>query len=161
MKKFIAASLCMFVVAACAMGGAKRSAAPSVQQAPEAGVPGGQPDMTNMSRKEQLDTLFTQVEQEREQMQLPEAQVEPVEPGHQPSIAMGEPARTPQTDATCKPAPSDTCNTSCTLSGSICKNKDRICELAKDLADDDSIGKCNKATKTCKTAADKCCNCML
>jgi hypothetical protein len=155
MKKFVAASLCMFVVAACAMGGAKKSAmqAPPTMQSDA----GGAPSVVSGSPKEQLDALYAQVEQERQQMKLPEAQLDP----GQSAIPMAEPARSPQTDATCKPAPSDTCNTSCTLSGSICKNKDRICDLAKDLADDDSIGKCNKAAKTCKTAADKCCNCML
>jgi hypothetical protein len=160
MKKYVAASLCMFVVAACAMGGSKKSA--MVAAPPTASETGGQPagaqpDMSGMTPKQQVDALYAQVEQERERMQLPEAQLEP---GAQ-SMPMSEPVRTPQTDNTCKPAPSDTCNTSCTLSGSICKNKDRICELAKDLGDDDSLGKCVKATKTCKTAADKCCNCML
>ena len=155
MKKFFAASLCMFVVAACAMGGSKKAAMQTAPP-PQADA-GGQPSMSVDSPKGQLDSLFTQVELERQQMGLPEAQLDP---GAQ-AMPVAQPTRTPQTDATCKPAPSETCNTSCTLSGSICRNKDRICELAKDLGDDDSLGKCNKATKTCKTAADKCCSCML
>jgi hypothetical protein len=148
----------MFVVAACAMGGQKKSAMHSPAPAEtNAGAPQMSVDSPVDSPKGQLDRLFAQVEQERQQMSLPEEQVDP---GVR-TVPVAEPHRTPQTDATCKPAPSDTCNTSCTLSGSICKNKDRICELAKDLGDDDSLGKCNKATKTCKKASDTCCSCML
>jgi hypothetical protein len=157
MKKLLAASLCMFIVAACAAGGSKKSAMHSAPSAAQTTDAAGEPQMAVDSPKGQLDHLFAEVEQERQQMGLPEAVLDP---GAQ-TFPAAEPTRTPQTDATCKPAPSETCTTSCTLSGSICKNKDRICELAKDLGDDDSLGKCNKATKTCKTAADKCCSCML
>lgn len=159
MKKYVAAALCMFVIAACAAGGMKQSASrPSARPnetgaAPEAGQ--SVPD--HGSPKDELDQLYAQLEQARQQDNVEEAKLDP----GPLTIPMAEPARSPKTDPTCKPAPSDTCNTSCTLSGSICKNKDRICELAKDLGDDDSLQKCNKAAKTCKTSADKCCSCML
>ncbi|HUS27087.1 MAG TPA: hypothetical protein VMZ53_01210 [Kofleriaceae bacterium] len=157
MKQFIAASLCMVLVAACAAGGAQKSA--RVASPPQSADAQGSPVPTNtMSAKDELDALFLAVERDRQVDQLPEAELDPASASTMP---MAETNRSPKTDPTCKPAPSETCNTSCTLSGSICTNKDRICELAKDLGDADSIGKCNKATKTCKTAADKCCSCML
>ena len=159
MKKYLAAVLAMSVIAACA-GGMKASRAPTTSPA-ETGAPpqmGSQAAPDHASPKDELNYLYAQVEQEREQDHVAEPQVAS---GSEILPFATEPDRTPKTDPTCKPAPSDTCNTSCTLSGSICKNKDRICELAKDLGDDDSIGKCNKAAKTCKTSADKCCSCML
>src|SRR5438477_181338 len=82
-------------------------------------------------RKHELDELFAKLEQDREHDDVEEAKLDPATANTLPMTQ--EPNRTPQTDKTCKPAPSETCNTSCTLSGSICKNKDRICELAKDL----------------------------
>ena len=158
MKKYLAASLCMFVIAACAAGGKQATRAPSTMPAESGGAPQQSSPDVGGSPKQELDALFNQLEQDREKAQVPEAQLSP---GPQTLSMSTEPDRSPKTDPTCKPAPSETCNTSCTLSGSICKNKDRICELAKDLGDDDSIGKCNKAEKTCKTSADKCCSCML
>ena len=161
MKKYLAAVLAMSVIAACA-GGMKASRAPTTSPAETGGAPpqAGQsmPDMASMSPKQELDARFAQLEKDREEDSVAEPQLAP---GPQTIQMSTEPDRSPKTDPTCKPAPSETCNTSCTLSGSICKNKDRICELAKDLGDDDSAGKCNKAAKTCKTSADKCCSCML
>jgi hypothetical protein len=66
------------------------------------------------------------------------------------------------TDPQCKPAKSDACGTSCDLSGSICKNADRICDLAKDLAGDDwAAQKCKSARQSCADSNKKCCTCML
>jgi len=156
MKKFLAASLCMFVVAACAMGGAKKSAfveRPSTQTPGEAGAP------NYASPKDQLDRLYAQVEEDRQHMELPEPQAEAGTPAMPVSSA---PSQTSKTDPTCKPAPSDTCQTSCKLSDSICENTDKICKLASELQpDDDATAKCTKSTKTCKSSHQKCCGCML
>jgi hypothetical protein len=156
MKKFLAASLCMFVVAACAMGGSKKSAMVAPPQAADtsaggAPAPGGSP-------RDQLDALYAQVEQERQEMQLPE----PMMAGAKPATPMATPMQTSKTDTTCKPGGSETCQTSCKLSDSICDNTTKICKLAEELQpDDDAAAKCEKSTKTCKTSHEKCCGCML
>ena len=156
MKKFLAATLCMFVVAACAMGGAKKSA--MTAQPPQAVDAGGAPSPNYASPKDQLDALYAQVEQERQDMQLPEPQMA----GPKPAAPMSTPMQTSKTDTTCKPAPSETCQTSCKLSDSICDNTTKICKLAEELQpDDDAAAKCEKSTKTCKTSHEKCCGCML
>jgi hypothetical protein len=63
---------------------------------------------------------------------------------------------------TCKPAVSDTCKDSCTLSDSICGNAEKICTLAKQLGAADSYAneKCAKGTDTCKKSQERCCSCM-
>ncbi|HSD86743.1 MAG TPA: hypothetical protein VLB44_04485 [Kofleriaceae bacterium] len=159
MKPFIAATLCMVVVAACAAGGAKRSAAPAPQSTATEPPPiaqGGSPDMASV--KGQLDGLYAKVEQERQSLQLAEPQIEA---GTAPVAMATEPMPTSTTDKTCKPAPSETCTSSCKLSDSICTNTDKICKLAGELAgDDDAAAKCTKATKTCKSSHEKCCSCM-
>lgn len=156
MKKFLAATLCMFVVAACAMGGSKKSA--MSPQPPMAVDAGGAPSMTSGSPKDQLDALYAQVEQERQRMELPEPQMA----GATPAAPMATPMQTSKTDTTCKPAPSETCQTSCKLSDSICDNTTKICKLAEELQpDDDAAAKCEKSTKTCKSSHEKCCGCML
>lgn len=152
MKPLIAAGLCMVVVAACASS--KMAARSAPQQAPT--MAGGSSD--NASPKQQLDDLYAQVEQERQSMQLAEPQIES---GSAATPMTAEP--TPRsTDKTCKPAPSETCTSSCKLSDSICGNTDKICKLAGELAgDQDAADKCTKATKTCKTSHEKCCGCVL
>ncbi|HTL33935.1 MAG TPA: hypothetical protein VL326_12460 [Kofleriaceae bacterium] len=159
MKKYIAASLCMFVVAACAMGGSKKSAMMAPPTATDGGGPAGaQPDMAGMSPKQELDARFAQLEQERQQMQLGEPQVQ----AGAPAEPLAATAQWSKTDATCKPAPSETCQTSCKLSDSICDNATKICKLSDELQpDDDAAAKCAKSTKTCKTSHEKCCGCML
>ncbi len=68
----------------------------------------------------------------------------------------------PLTGPQCKPARSDACDTSCDLSNSICKNADRICDLANGMAGDDwAATKCKSARQSCADANQKCCTCML
>ena len=146
--KYCAAFALMLVVA-CAAGGARKAMAPQETSA--------MPSVAPSSPKAELDQLYAQVEEERAKMGLPEP------------MASAEPAASPmaehpttQTDAACHPAKSDTCDSSCKLSDSICTNADKICKLAKDLEPDaDAAAKCDKADKTCKIAHDKCCGCML
>ncbi len=150
--KYGAAFALMFVVA-CARGGAHKAAAPREQAMPS--VAGS--DAAPSTPKAELEQLYAQVEQERMQMGLPEAMAS-TQP---PAIPMAAHPTT-QTDAACHPAKSETCESSCKLSDSICTNADKICKLAKDLEPDaDAATKCEKADKTCKSAHDKCCGCML
>lgn len=161
MRKYIAASLCMMVIAACA-GGMKASRAPTTAPA-ETGAPPqqssqGMPDVGSPSKKQLLDSYYSQVEQDRAEMKIGEPQVEA---GTQPA-PMSTPMPTSKTDPTCKHASSDTCETSCKLSDSICENTDKICKLSEELQpDEDASAKCAKATKTCKSSHEKCCGCML
>jgi len=152
-KPFIAAALCMVVVAACAAGGKQSARAPGETSPPTmaGGAPAGSP-------KDELDSLYAQVEQERQSMQLAEPQIES---GTAPMAMATEPMPTSTTDKTCKHGSSETCTSSCKLSDSICTNTDKICKLAGELAgDDDAAAKCTKATKTCKSSHEKCCSCM-
>lgn len=65
------------------------------------------------------------------------------------------------TDATCKPAKTDRCSSSCKLSDSICVNAGKICDIAKDLIGDKWAGdQCTKATATCNTSHETCCSCQ-
>jgi hypothetical protein len=79
------------------------------------------------------------------------------------ATAMAEPFATPSTgDAACRPAPSARCNDACTLAGSICRDQQRICDLARQLAGDDwAANKCTGARASCQAAHDTCCSCVL
>ncbi|NVB83864.1 MAG: hypothetical protein HOV81_36150 [Kofleriaceae bacterium] len=129
-------------------------------QAPASSEPG---QIMGIDKKAELDRLYLDVEAGRQKMGLGEAA-----PFSCEGEACGKPtpmALTPHptkaTDAACKPANTDTCNTSCTLSDSICTNADKICRLAADLApDNDAAAKCEKATTTCTKAHESCCSCL-
>lgn len=55
---------------------------------------------------------------------------------------------------------SQTCSDVCTLSESICKNADRICELADGMPGDDwAAGKCRDAKQACTDAKQRCTDC--
>jgi hypothetical protein len=77
------------------------------------------------------------------------------------ATAMTTPFATPdRADLQCHPAPSERCNQACTLSGSICRNQEKICDLARQLPGDDwAANKCGSARASCKSAHDSCCTC--
>jgi hypothetical protein len=77
--------------------------------------------------------------------------------------AMSRPYTTPSTsDPACRPAASPACRDTCTLATAICKNQQRICELAAQLAGDDwAANKCETARASCTAAHDRCCSCVL
>ncbi|HEX3764000.1 MAG TPA: hypothetical protein VHW23_35135 [Kofleriaceae bacterium] len=79
------------------------------------------------------------------------------------AVAMSEPFITPtSSDPACHPASSDRCGDVCTLSSSICRNQERICELARRLPGDDrAAGTCTRARASCQAAHDSCCRCVL
>lgn len=65
-------------------------------------------------------------------------------------------------DPSCKPAPSETCQSSCKLSDSICSNAGRICKIAGDLGGADAYanGKCASGKASCDAARGRCCGCQ-
>ncbi|HEY6178927.1 MAG TPA: hypothetical protein VIX73_30955, partial [Kofleriaceae bacterium] len=75
--------------------------------------------------------------------------------------AIAEPFATPATsDPACHPAGSDRCTDVCKLGDSVCRNQERICELAGKLAGDDwAANKCTRARASCQAAHERCCSC--
>jgi hypothetical protein len=75
--------------------------------------------------------------------------------------ALAAPFATPTPeDRSCHPAASDHCTDVCKLGTSICRNQDRICELAKSLPGDDwAANKCTSARASCQAAHQRCCSC--
>jgi hypothetical protein len=64
------------------------------------------------------------------------------------------------TDASCHPAPTQTCGDSCKLSDSICDDAKKICDIASTLADDRwAAGKCESGKTSCTDAHKSCCEC--
>lgn len=77
------------------------------------------------------------------------------------AMAVSEPFSTPTSDPACRPAPTDHCSDECTLSTSICRNQERICDLAQHLLGDIwAANKCTRARASCQAAHDACCSCM-
>ena len=77
------------------------------------------------------------------------------------ATAMSAPFATPTSaDPACHPAPVERCTDACTLAASICRDQDRICELARQLAGDDwAANKCTSARASCQAAHERCCSC--
>lgn len=50
----------------------------------------------------------------------------------------------------------DECKDACKLAEAICQNKDRICEIARDLSDDWATNKCEDARRSCDEAKVVC-----
>lgn len=149
MVKSLLAAACCMVVIACAAGGRAKTAAPEST----AGAASPMPE----SPREQIEQLEAQIEASRTELGL-EA---PTEPQIQsaPTQPMG--AMPSSDDPKCRPAKTETCTTSCTLSDSICGNADKICNLAKGMAGDTwAAGKCAKANTTCEASRTKCCGCQ-
>ena len=161
-RNFIAATLCMAIVA-CAAGG-KSPQSPSVSprsadhhQPVAAGT--ASPEITPMpgDPKAKIDELWNDIEIETKRIGLSV----PAEPAAGTAPA-AEPMSTItlSTDASCKHANNDTCTQSCTLSDSICTNADKICRLAKQLDPDAwAAGKCTQAKQSCEQAHTTCCSC--
>jgi hypothetical protein len=68
-------------------------------------------------------------------------------------------ADAPPPASMCTPAAS--CDDTCALGESICKNATRICELATELGGLDAWAneKCTHARESCTAARERCCNC--
>ena len=106
--------------------------------------------------KQQIEELEAKIVAERTELKLDE----PTDAEVQGAPAQPLGAISPLDDPKCRPPRTETCNTSCTLSASICKNADSICRLAVEMNDDWARGKCAKANKTCEASKTKCCGCQ-
>lgn len=74
-------------------------------------------------------------------------------------VSMAELPRS--TDASCHPAPTDTCTDSCKVSDAICDDAKQICDIAGKLAGDAwAAGKCDSGKQSCTDANKKCCSCI-
>jgi len=151
MKKLLAAWLCLAVVACAASRKQAMTEAPAqAGGAPSQAMPG--------DAHAEIEQLSQQIEQQRVQLNLPAPQAAEPMSAH---TSVQAPVAPPHTqDATCHPAPSQTCSDSCTLSDSICGNADKICKLADGMPGDDwAAGKCSTAKQTCGDAHKRCCDC--
>src|SRR5262249_29056387 len=113
---------------------------------------GGAPPSEH-DQHEQIDQLEHEIEADRARLGL--AQPMPAGSGvEQMSVAPAAP--------TCHPGTSDACTQQCTLSDSICKNGQKICDIAKQLGPDDQYAaeKCTSNNQTCAAAKTKCCSCQ-
>jgi hypothetical protein len=140
------------VIAACAAGGTRKAASPETAPASS-----GAPSVLGTDRHAEIEQLDQAIDADRMSMQL----VEPAlgEIGQAPTHPLGAMPHTQ--DPKCRPAQSDTCKTSCTLSDSICSNANKICDLASSMPGDNwAMNKCAKANKTCESSRTKCCGCQ-
>lgn len=154
-RLFVAGALCMALVTACAMGGKPASTSARAPETAPA-VAGAQSEQTVMPAdpRTEIEQRYAEIEKQRADLGLAEPQVAPSSSAATPMASVPL-----STDATCKPAKTDTCTQSCTFSDSICKNAERICVLAADMKSEWAADKCASAKKTCESAHDKCCTC--
>ena len=144
-RKLVPAACCIAIVA-CAAKPAQYSGTPEKQHATV------MPD----SKHDQILALEQKIDADRGTLQL----AEPMETDYQGSPAEPLGAMPATQDPKCRPAKTETCTTSCTLSDSICNNADSICRLAVEINDDWARGRCAKANKTCDASRTKCCGCQ-
>jgi len=158
MKKLLGFALAAASCGALIACGASKQKAP-MPMAAETSPAGGSPqEMPGGDPKSEIEKLSAEVDAKRAELGLDEPA--PMAAGAPPASPM---ASIPlSTDATCKPAKTDRCQSSCKISDSICTNASRICELAKDLAVDGAWAakKCARANQTCEAAHESCCSCQ-
>jgi hypothetical protein len=142
------------VLAACA--GRHKAAAPAQAAAPAAAAESGAASVMGEDPKAEITRLDEDITVDRTRLGLDEPTPAMIETA--PTTAMG--SKPAIEDPMCRPAKTETCTTSCTLSDSICTNADKICTLAQKLSGDAwAAGKCAKANRTCEAAKKKCCGC--
>jgi hypothetical protein len=109
------------------------------------------------SPHDQIEELDAKITAATTELKLEEAQPEAIQSSS--PTPMG--AITAAGDPKCRPAKTDTCSTSCTLSDSVCSNADKICTLAKDMQGDTwAENKCKRANLMCEASHKKCCSCQ-
>jgi hypothetical protein len=127
---------------------------PKATMAPQARpVSASQPPLIPSDPKAQIQYYADEIEKQRQQLGMPEA-VLPM--SSQPIAA------TPRSndDAQCHAAKTESCNSVCTLSDSICDNAEKICKISDELGDDEwASDKCKSARVTCSDAHKRCCEC--
>jgi len=157
----LVAGACCAALIACAAGGMSKQAAVAPPSAGAADAMNASPERQEIAR------LDAEIDAELGKRNLPPAPL-PACAGvgcvgaADTAQAMGVHPRTPADAQTCKPAASDTCKDSCTLSDSICTNASKICSLAKRLGDNDAWAneKCAKGTDSCTQSKKRCCDCL-
>lgn len=152
---------CCAALIACASGSARHSSAASPTTA------GGADPLASSPERQEIARLDAEIDAELARHNQPPAPTPPCAGvgcvgAAATAVEMGVGPRVESDPKTCKPAPSDTCKDSCTLSNSICTNAGRICELAKKLGDNDAWAneKCAKGTDSCKQSEQRCCSCV-
>jgi hypothetical protein len=145
---------------ACASAGRKSTVAAPPSAGADAGavMPGGSPEHAEIA---QLDQAITDELTKRGLAVPAEATCGPA--CDMAAIAMdSKPVTQDPRMQSCKPGASDTCQDSCTLSDSICKNADRICTIAHQLGDRDAYAndKCVRGSQSCQASKQRCCSCL-
>jgi hypothetical protein len=133
--------------------GGVRPHSTSPAASPEAGTPTmpGDPRSEIAQLEAELDAAAAQLE-----LPAPTPMAADAVP---PAEAMATPVPRAD-DPACRPSPSETCQTSCTLSDSICTNATRICKLADQLAPDTwAAQRCASANERCTASRARCCGC--
>lgn len=101
--------------------------------------------------RDQITDLDRQLGAARDELGLDAPTADELAPAHAMSIAAL---------AVCTPSGSQTCTDVCTLSGSICDNATKICDLAQQLPGDGwAAERCDAGKATCAKAATRCCEC--
>lgn len=140
----------VFIVCSCGGGAAMYTSKPeSMEGVPTA--PGNSP--LPPDSRDRIQALEAELDRDRAQMQLPEPAPtsRPAEPYYQ----------APETDSRCRLVQTSACTTSCSLSASICKNAEKICDIAHELPNDTvATQKCARANLICEAAHTKCCSCQ-
>jgi hypothetical protein len=144
------------IVVACAAG-AKSAIPASVTSTMAAQPPSATP-------RDEIDRLDRDIERELGELGLATSEPPACAVGGCPGPTaeqMSTGFTPPSSDPTCKPAPSELCQSSCKFSGSICTNAKRICEIANDLGNDAYANeKCARGTESCTKSRAKCCGCV-
>ena len=140
------------LVASCGGASPQKMAAPAAKSP---GAEGAQAPLA-ASPKEEIERLEQQIATDSATLKLTEPTEEQVLAA--PTQAMG--TKPAIEDPKCKPAKTPTCESSCTISDSICKNANSICEIAAGMNDSWARGKCAKANRTCEDSKGKCCGCQ-
>lgn len=155
MVKRLLVVACCIAIASCGASRQKSSEAGAPAAAPEAGTAGA--EVMPATPRAQIEDLDRQIAADRAQLGLDE----PTDAMVQGAPAAPMSVAPASEDPTCRPAATDTCKTSCSLSDSICGNAEKICKLAQDMAGDDwAANKCAKANQTCEASRAKCCGCQ-
>jgi hypothetical protein len=163
MKAILGLVIGALCAVAIACGGAQKSAAPPGPVMATDASTGGGPVMPGP--QSEVDELSRQIEADLAKLGL-QPQAAPPNACVQPpcdAVALSTDAAAQHTDdPSCKPAPSETCQSSCQLSDSICSNSKKICKIAGDLGGGDSYanGKCASGKASCTASRGRCCGCQ-
>ncbi|MDX2087213.1 MAG: hypothetical protein SFX73_05160 [Kofleriaceae bacterium] len=157
MKIFTGLALGAICAAAIACGAAPQKSVASAAAPPAMSEP--------LSRQAEIERLDRAIEQQLAELGLPTSQPAACAVGGcagPTAEMMSSGVQPPSADATCKPAQSEVCRTSCNFSESICDNAKRICEIANELGGNDAFAneKCARGGESCQKSREKCCSCL-